>query len=149
MTSLATPSLLNDVAPIDAGAHVTGLAFLKDVAAFALADGGVLLVKDGASHRVEAHPEGAVLVAASDGARLLTGGDDGRVAVTGPDGATKTLAETKGAWIDALTVSGAGAFAYSAGKRVFARDDKGREKTLRPPRRRAASPSSPRAIGSR
>jgi WD40 repeat protein len=53
--------------------------------------------------------------------------------VTGPDGSTRTLAETGGAWIDSLAVSGSGAFAYGAGKRVVARDDKGREKTLEVP----------------
>ena len=71
--------------------------------------------------------------AASDGERFVTGGDDGRVAVTGADGSTKTLAETKGAWIDSLALSAGGAFAYGAGKRVIARDDKGREKTLEVP----------------
>ncbi|NNC00993.1 WD40 repeat domain-containing protein, partial [Corallococcus exiguus] len=40
---------------------------------------------------------------------------------------------TKGAWIDSLALNANGAFAYAAGKRVFARDDKGREKTLEVP----------------
>ena len=78
-----------------------------------------------------------VLVAASDGERFVTGGDDGRVAVTGADGSTKTLAEAKGAWIDSLALSAGGAFAYATGKRVIARDDKGREKTPRGALRRA------------
>src|SRR5918998_3076926 len=128
-----TPSLAQSVAPVAAGVHVTGLGWLGQTAAFALADGAVLLAKNGETHRIAAHPDGAVLVAASDGQRLLTGGDDGRVAVTGADGSTRTLAETKGAWIDALALHPGGAFAYSAGKRVFARDDKGREKRLEAP----------------
>ena len=74
-----------------------------------------------------------MLVAASDGERFVTGGDDGRVVVTGADGSTKTLAETKGAWIDSLASSTGGAFAYGIGKRVIARDDKGREKVLEVP----------------
>ncbi|KAA2237438.1 WD40 repeat domain-containing protein [Salinarimonas soli] len=132
------PSLTQSVQPVEAGAHVTGLAWLKDHAAFALADGGVMLWRDGATHRVAAHPEGAILAAAGDGRRLVTGGDDGRVAVTGPDGATATLHQGKG-WIDALAVSPGGALAWSTGKAVTARDDKGREKTF-------TAPSSVRGI---
>ncbi len=133
MTATAAPSLTQAVTPIAAGAHVTGLGWLRDTAAFALGDGGVVLAKDGDTHRVEAHPDAGVLVAASDGERLVTGGDDGRVAVTGPDGSTRTLAEAKGAWIDTLALHTGGAFAFAAGKRVIARDEKGREKTLEVP----------------
>ncbi len=133
MSTGTAPSLTQNVASVDAGAHVTALGWLKGAAAFGLADGGVLLVRDGETHRVEAHPDAGVLVGASDGERFVTGGDDGRVAVTGPDGSTRTLAETKGAWIDSLAISPGGAFAYGAGKRVIARDDRGREKTLEVP----------------
>ena len=133
MTATAAPSLTQNVASVEAGAHVTAVAWLKGTAAFGLGDGAVVLARDGATHRAAAHPEGAVLAAASDGERFVTGGDDGRVAVTGPDGATATFAQTKGAWIDALAVSPSGAVAYAAGRRVTARDDKGREKTLEVP----------------
>lgn len=129
MTTSA-PSLTQAVVPLDTGAHVTAIAFLKDVAAFALGDGGVILFKDGAQHRVDTHPDGSILVAAAQGERLVTGGDDGRLAVTGPDGSTRTFAETGGAWIDALALHPNGSVAWSAGKRVTARDDKGRERTL-------------------
>ena len=61
------PSLTQNITPYDAGAHVTAAAWLGDTAALALADGDVLLVKDGASRRVTAHPGGTVLLAASDG----------------------------------------------------------------------------------
>lgn len=127
------PSLTQNVSSIDAGAHVTGIGWLRDTVAFGLGDGSVLLAKDGETHRVAAHPNGAVLATASDGERFVTGGDDGRVAVTGADGSTRTLAEAKGAWIDTLAVNAGGAFAYGAGKRVAARDDKGRERTLEVP----------------
>ncbi len=139
MTAGTAPSLTQAIAPLDVQAHVTGIGWLKGTAAFALGDGGVVLVRDGETHRVEAHPDSGILAAASDGERIVTGGDDGRVAVTGPDGSTQTLAEAKNAWIDALAVNASGAFAFAAGKRVVARDDKGREKTFE-------APSSPRGL---
>jgi WD40 repeat protein len=133
MTASAAPSLTQSVSPVDAGSHVSGIGWLKGTAAFGLGDGTVLLAKDGESHRVDAHPGGGVLVAASDGQRFVTGGDDGRIVVTAADGSSKTLIETAGAWIDSLAVSAGGAFAYAIGKRVVARDDKGREKSLEVP----------------
>ncbi len=133
MTAGTAPSLTKNIAPVGAGANVTGLGWLGTTAAFGLSDGGVLLTKDGESHRVEAHPGAGVLVSACDGERFVTAGDDGRVAVTGADGSTRQLAEVKGAWIDVLAVNAGGAVAYGAGKRVVARDDKGREKVLEVP----------------
>src|SRR3954447_7306913 len=133
MISEPAPSLTSHVAAIAAGAYVTAAAWLGETAAFALADGDILLAQHGKTHRVQAHPDGAVLVAASDGERLVTGGDDDRVAATGAGGSTRMLAETGGAWIDALALSPAGALAWSAGRRVTARDDKGREKTFQAP----------------
>jgi WD40 repeat protein len=127
------PSLTDNVAPLDAGAHVTAAAWLGGTAAFALGDGGVLLAKDGATHRAQAHPDGAVLVAAGDGERLVTGGDDGRVAVTGSDGSTREFSSTGGAWVDAISLHPGGGIAWSAGKRVTARDDKGRDKVFEAP----------------
>jgi WD40 repeat protein len=133
MSAEVAPSLTENVTAVTAGAHVTAVAWLKDTAALALGDGTVLLARSGATHRVEAHSEAAILVAASDRERLVTGGDDGRVAVTGADGSTRELASTGGGWIDALALHPGGAVAWSAGKRVFARDDKGREKRFEAP----------------
>jgi WD40 repeat protein len=126
------PSLTENITPYEAGAHVTAVAWLGGTAAFALADGNVLLATDGADRRVAAHPDGAILVAASDGARLVTGGDDGRVVVTSADGAGETLVQANG-WVDALALHASGAVAFSTGKRVVARDDKGREKVFEAP----------------
>jgi WD40 repeat protein len=139
MTAGTAPSLTQAIDPLALEAHVTGIGWLKDTAAFALGDGAVVLAKSGENHRVEAHPGGGILTAATDGERFVTGGDDGRVAVTGSDGSTRTLAEAKNAWIDAIAVSAGGAFAFAAGKRVTARDDKGREKTFE-------APSAPRGL---
>lgn len=128
-----SPSLTEAIAPLAADAHVTGLAFLNDTAALALGDGAVLLASGAETRRVEAHPDGAILAAVSDGRRLVTGGDDGRVVATDAAGATTVLGETKGAWIDALALHPDGSVAFAAGKRVTARDAKGREKTFDAP----------------
>src|SRR3954452_11428529 len=133
MTAATVPSLTEAVLPLALGAHVTGIAWMNAVAAYGLGDGAVVLAKDGETHRVEVHPAGGILTVACDGDRFLTGGDDGRVAVTGPDGSTRTLAEARNAWIDAIALNTGGAFAYAAGRRVVARDDKGREKAFEAP----------------
>lgn len=133
MTTTSSPSLTEAVTPVAAGAEVTGLGWLGETAAFALGDGGVLLAKGEETHRADVHPDAAILVVATDGKRILTGGDDGRVAATGPDGATATIADAKGAWIDALALNPNGAFAYAAGKKVHAVDEKGRVKNLEAP----------------
>lgn len=133
MTASAIRSLTEAVQPLAAGAPVTALCWLGPTAALGLGDGAVLLAKDDATHRVEAHPDGAVLALATDGKRVLTGGDDGRVVATGADGSTKTLAEAGAAWIDALALHPSGAFAYAVGRRVVAHDDKGRVKTIEAP----------------
>lgn len=124
-------SLADQVVPLAAGAHVTAAAFLGDVPALALGDGAVLLGEEG--RRVEVHPDGSVLVAVQDGTRLLTGGDDGRVAAVDAAGAVEVLGDEKGRWIDAIAANGAGAVAWSAGKKVTARDDKGRLRSVEAP----------------
>jgi WD40 repeat protein len=133
MTADAAPSLSQNVSPLELGAHVTGVGWMKSVAAFALGDGTVVLASGDETHRVEAHPDAAILASACDGERLLTGGDDGRVAVTGPDGSTQAPVEAAKGWIDSIAVHPGGAFAWSTGRSVTARDDKGRERTLQVP----------------
>lgn len=122
-------SLTQQVVPVAAGAHVVAAGFAKETALFALADGAVLVVDDGQARRVEAHPDGAILVAASDGASLVTGGDDGRVVRTTADGTIEELADAKGRWIDAVAAAPGGTVAWSSGRKVSARDEKGRLRT--------------------
>lgn len=131
-------SLVERIVPIEAGANVVGGIFLRNVAAFALADGAILLHDEGGARRVEVHPDAAILQATGDGQRLLTGGDDGRVVATDAAGAMTELDKVSG-WIDALAARADGAVAWSSGKNVFARDPKGVVKTL-------AAPSSVRGL---
>jgi WD40 repeat protein len=55
------------------------------------------------------------------------------VALTKASGEIQVIADEKGRWIDALAASPSGAMAWSSGKRVTARDDKGKVRTLEAP----------------
>jgi WD40 repeat protein len=125
-------SLTESTTLIDAGAEVVAAAFLGSTPALALADGNVLFADPGEERRIAAHPDGAVLVAASDGKRLVTGGDDGRVVATA-DGRVQEIADQNGKWIDALALSRDGAIGWSVGRTVCARDNKGAVKTFDAP----------------
>ena len=131
--SAALTSLAEQILPVAAGAEVTRLGWLGRDAAFVLADGEILLADGGASRRVAAHPDAAILVASSDGRRVLTGGDDGRVVATSLDGTVVELGQTGGPWIDAVALHGGGATAWSAGRKVTARDEKGRTRSFEGP----------------
>ncbi|MER2264898.1 WD40 repeat domain-containing protein [Methylobacterium oxalidis] len=133
MSATAAPSLTSHVAPIEAGAHVTTAHWLKDALALALGDGTVVLQRGDSGERIAAHPDGAILAAAGDAGRLVTGGDDGRVVEIRGDGRLTEVGAANGAWIDALAVHPDGGLAFSAGRRVVARDAKGRERTLTAP----------------
>ena len=128
-------SLTQQIQPIDLGAAAVHAAFLDGTPAVALADGVVWV--DG--RKVEAHPGGAVLTAASDERWLITGGDDGRIVATGKAGPAEPLAEEKGRWIDAVATR-EGAVAWSAGKQVRARDSGGAVKSW-------SAPTTARGLG--
>ena len=124
----ATTSLTERVRPFDVGANVVAAVFLGDAPALALADGAVLIGEPDGLKRVGAHPGAAILVAVGDGRTFLTGGDDGRVVAIGADGTLREIANENGCWIDALAMHG-GAYAWSAGKQVRARDEAGSVRT--------------------
>jgi WD40 repeat protein len=130
---MGEPSLTESTTLIDAGAEVVAGAFLGRTPALALADGNVLFARPGEERRIAAHPGGAVLVSASDGKRLVTGGDDGRVVATDADGRAQEIADENGKWIDALTLARDGGIAWSLGRIVRARDNKGAVKTFDAP----------------
>lgn len=119
------PESLGDfILPVDLAAHVTAAAFLGDAAAFALGDGRVVMLDQDGVRELPAHPDAAILVTASNGDFMLTGGDDGRVVAIHADGSFEAVAEG-GQWIDALAIGPGGAIAWSAGRKVVARDGKG------------------------
>ena len=133
MTDTQAPtSLAEHLRPFDAGAHVVAAAFLDEAPVLALADGAVLIGEPEEHKRVEAHPDAAILTTAVDGKVLLTGGDDGRVMAVGANATAREIANEKGRWIDALAMR-AGAFAWSAGKQVSARDEAGAVRTWTAP----------------
>lgn len=132
-------SLTAHVAPIEAGAPVTGVAFIGAAPALALGDGCVLLGEIGAQKRLAAHPDAGVLAIASAAGNLFTGGDDGRVVRIDETGAIEEIADEKGRWIDAIAAREDGRLVWSAGKDVRARDGKGEMKTF-------AAPSSVRGL---
>ena len=136
---MAAASLTAKVTPLDARAPVAAAAFLGQIPALALEDGTVLFATPGAGQRITAHPDAAILAAASAGDKFITGGDDGRVVAVSPDGATQEIAHEKGKWIDALAVRDDGAIAWSSGKNVRARDHDGSIKTV-------VAPSSVRGL---
>ena len=119
---------------VDAGAHVTAIGWLKGTAAFGLGDGGVLLAKDGETHRVEAHPDAGVLVGGERRRALRhrrrrrpRGRDGRRTARPRPSPRPRAPGSTRSPSARAAPSP------MATGKRVTARDDKGREKTLEVP----------------
>lgn len=125
--NIAPPvSLTQHVAELVAGEHVITAAWLGDTPALAMSDGAVMVGPQGAQRRVDVHGAAGLLVSASAGGKLYTGGGDGRIcAVSGDGGVTELARDAKAGWIDAIAATASGAVAFSAGKRVTARDEKG------------------------
>ncbi|MGH6849259.1 MAG: WD40 repeat domain-containing protein [Methylocella sp.] len=136
---MAAASLSAQVTPLDAGAAVAAAGFLGEIPALALEDGNVLLATPGAGQRITAHPNAAILTAATAADEFVTGGDDGRVVAASADGGVEEIADEKGKWIDALIARGDGSIAWSSGRNVRARDPAGATKTI-------AAPSSVRGL---
>ncbi|MBN8920410.1 MAG: WD40 repeat domain-containing protein [Rhizobiales bacterium] len=112
-----------------AGQPVVGAAFLDGTAAFALAEGEVLLVAGAAPRRVPVH-DGGVLATATNGRELVTGGDDGKVSAVSAEGTVRVVAtDERRRWIDQVAVAG-DAVAWSAGKTASVRQRDGEPKSL-------------------
>jgi WD40 repeat protein len=130
MSIAAPPPRLTDRVTTlsDAGGHVLHAAFLGDRLAVVRADGRAALHGEGRPTVVDVDAEG-LLVAASDSEHLVMGGVDGQVRRLTAAGALENVGDGKG-WIDALAIGPDGAVAWSVGKRISARDRKGRIATL-------------------
>jgi WD40 repeat protein len=130
-TTAQVPSVTDRVKPVEIGAPVMGVRFLKSTAVFALAEESLVLVApDGAKSSIAAHG-GGILSMTSDGKRVITGGDDGNVVSTDAMGASETLTtDAKRRWIDCVALGPDGAVAWSAGKQAFVRSAKGEVKSI-------------------
>jgi WD40 repeat protein len=133
MSTAALASLTEHVTPVAADAHVVAATWLGRTPVFALADGSALIAEIGAERRVALHPDAGLLAAAADRRVLVSGGDDGRVVRMDGQGRVEEIGTAPGGWIDAVALSPGGAVAWSSGKAVTARDDKGQLKSWTAP----------------
>jgi len=124
-TQSAAASLTDNVAALEAGAHVLAAGFLGEAPVLVTGEGDVLIA--GTRHDTGAE---AALVARLAADAIILGDDRGRILRIAPDGRQEMLADEKGRWIDALALGPDGAVAWSCGKRVVARDGKGKLKEL-------------------
>jgi WD40 repeat protein len=113
---LATPDFLIETRGTTArlDAYVVASAFADGVAAFALGDGTVRLLRHGDWRRVDAH-DGAALALAADGHGFISGGDDGAFRRIGADGALSTVASFGMKWVEHVA-----AFSDPKGKGLLA-----------------------------
>lgn len=133
MTTAPHTSLTAHVMPIDIGEHVLRCGFFLDQPVMALADGEIAFIAETGLTRHRPHGEAAILTAHIQNDLFLTGGEDGQVISSQSDGSALVLANEKGRWIDGLTASPNGAVAWSTGKSVSARDNKGAVRTIEAP----------------
>ncbi len=123
MTDEYDSSLTPFVKTVATGAEAVVAAFPNEKPMVALSDGSILFTETG--ERIQAFDGAAILVARADAKRIVAGGDDGSVIEITPDGKMTTLGDEQGKWIDAIALREDGATAWSAGKQVRARDNKG------------------------
>ncbi|HET9246633.1 MAG TPA: WD40 repeat domain-containing protein [Xanthobacteraceae bacterium] len=133
-TRANTPSVVERMRPVKAGAPVVAAHFLGQTAVFVLGEGALVLApRAGEPRSVPVHG-GAVLASAADAERIVTGGDDGKVVATDAEGQSTTVAaDAKQRWIDHVAVGPAGALAWSAGREACVRTGKGSQRTLEVP----------------
>lgn len=107
--------------------HVLHAGFLGEEPVFVMADGAIQIGREKPALR----PHGdSILVIAAEGKRIVTGGDDGKIVETRTDGSTSILGDENGRWIDAVALGPDGAAAWSTGRKVVAREGKGKTREL-------------------
>lgn len=130
MSAAPVQTLTDRVTSLAFDSHVLRAGWFGAEPFFVLADGAIQIGRE----REAIRPHGdAILVAVVDEKRIITGGDDGRIVETKPDGSTATLGDEKGRWIDAVTTGPDGAVAWSTGRKVVARDGKGKTREIQVP----------------
>ncbi len=117
---MAATTLTERVVSQALGTHVLAATFFGESAAFITADGR--MVQGEATHTIA----DGLLVTSLIKEAIISGGEDGVIRRTSADGTSTVLGDTGGAWVDALATHHDGAVAWAAGKRVTARDAKGR-----------------------
>ena len=131
MTTSNAPSVVDRTRLVASGAPIVGAHMLDRTAVFVLGEQELLFVAaEGEERRVLVHG-GGILNSTLAVGRILTGGDDGKVVATDARGESEIIAsDPKQRWIDHVAAGRDGAVAWSAGKCVFVRDPKGKEKTI-------------------
>ena len=128
LNTTSFPSLSESVTPVEAGSHVLACHWLGRTPVFALADGTVLRAEIGEEKRDALFGDAGLLAVAANASTLVAGGDDGRIMALSANGEIGQIGEAGNKWIDAVAISASGAAAWSAGKAVYARDEKGNVK---------------------
>ncbi len=125
MNTTTFPSLSESVVWLEAGDHVLAASWLGRTPVFALSNGIALRADIGEEKRDALFGDAGLLSFASNGTVLVAGGADGQVVKLAANGEIGKLGEVPNKWIDAVALSPSGAAAWSAGKAVSVRDEKG------------------------
>jgi len=115
------------VAPLDLDAHVIAVAWLDDLAHFALADGVVHRLHDG--HKWSELHDGLLCACPDlDAASLLTGGEDGRVMRLLANGKSMELATVGRKWVTSIAAGPQGSVGFASGRNAYVRFSDGRQR---------------------
>ncbi|HRE21530.1 MAG TPA: WD40 repeat domain-containing protein [Rhabdaerophilum sp.] len=127
MSAMPAQTLTDRVTNLAFDEHVLHAGFIGAEPVFVMAGGAIQIGREKSALRPHAD---SILVVAADGKRLVTGGDDGKIVETRADGSSVVHGEEKGRWIDAVALGPDGATAWSTGRKVIAREGKGKAREL-------------------
>jgi WD40 repeat protein len=107
------------VAPLDLAGHCLAVAFVGDVAHFALADGTIHRTD---SNRPIVQHDGLLCSAVSaEGDALVTGGEDGKVMRLAADGSVGELGSAGRKWVTSVACGPGGVVAWASGREATVR----------------------------